>query len=79
MPPTGTFTVTADTGPDRGVTSKVISGVKSFLVDINRQVLCLHLVNPDPTGPQLEFDLASITTFTATLSGAAGNWTVTVS
>lgn len=79
MPATASFTVTADTGPDRGVTAKVFSGVKSFFVDLNRQVLCLHFVNPDSTGPQLEFDLASVTVFTAVLSGAAGNWTVTVS
>jgi len=75
----GTATVTADYGPGLTATAKVISGIKTFVVDIEKQVLSFRLSNDDVTSPQLEYDLSGVTTFTATLSGAAGNWTITVS
>jgi hypothetical protein len=74
--PTGTATVTASTGPGRAVTAKVISNVKSFFVDIERQMLFFYLINSDPTSPALEYALSNTVTFTATISG--GTWTITV-
>ena len=73
----GTATVTATTGPGRTVTSKVIQGVKSFVVDIEKQMIYFHLINSDPTGPMQEYALSGTVTFTATIS--SGAWTITLS
>lgn len=75
--PSGSATVTAETGAGLEVTSKVITDIKSFLVDIDRQMLFFYLQSSDPTSPALEFSLEGVTTFTATISG--GNWTIVVS
>lgn len=73
----GTATVTATTGPGRTITSKVISNVKAFFVDIEKRMLYFYLNNSDPTGPMLEYALTGTVTFTATIS--SGAWTITVS
>ena len=77
--PSGTATVTAKAGPNESVTAQVFSGVSAFTVDIARSVLQLWIGTQPTSGPQKEFDLAAVTTFTAVLSGAGGNWTITVS
>lgn len=74
--PSGTATVTASTGPARAVTAKVISGVLSFRVDIDKQMLYFNTNNSDPNGPQQEFSLSNTLTFVATVS--SGLWTITV-
>jgi hypothetical protein len=78
MPASGTATVTAKAGPNETVTAQVFSGISSFTVDIARQVLQLF-AGPPTSAPVKEFDIAAVTTFTATLAAAAGNWTITVS
>jgi len=75
--PSGSATVTAKYGPGFQATAKVISGIKSFSVDIERSVLMFHLVNSDMTSPPLEYDLVGVTTFTVVI--AATNFTITVS
>lgn len=70
----GSATVTATTGPGRTVTSQVIAGVKSFYVDIEKQMIFFHRDNDDPTSPMRQFALGNTVTFTATISG--GNWTI---
>lgn len=77
VPGTGVATVTADYGPGMEASSAVISGIKGFYVDIEREVLALHTQNSDPTSPQKEFDLHGVTTFTVSISGV--NYTLTVS
>ncbi len=62
-------TITAAYGAGNEATAKVITGVKSYFVDLVRQVIAFHLVNSDPTSPQLEFELDGVTTFTVTVSG----------
>jgi hypothetical protein len=77
MPFTGSATVTATTGPGKTITSKVITGIKAFYVDIAKQMLFFYQDNDDPTGPMQQYALTSTVTFTATIS--SGNWTITVS
>lgn len=75
--PSGTATVTATTGPGRSVSAQVITGVKAFFVDIEKQMIFFHRDNDDPTSPMRQFALTNTVTFTATISG--GNWTITCS
>lgn len=75
--PSGTATVTATTGPGTTVTSKVITDVKRFSVDIDKKMLYVHVLNSDATGASLEFALTNTVTFTVTVS--AGNYTITIS
>lgn len=75
--PSGVATVTATTGPAKTVTAKVISGIKRFAVDIDKQMLYVNVTNSDPTGPNMEFALTNTVTFTVTVS--AGNYTLTIS
>ena len=77
--PSGSATVTAKAGPNEQNTAVVFSGITAFTVDIARQVLQLWQGSQPTSAPAKEFDLSTVTTFTATLSGAAGNWTITVS
>lgn len=77
--PSGSATVTAKTGPNEQNTAQVFSGVTAFTVDIARQVLQLWLGSQPTNAPAKEFDMSTVTTFTATLTGAGGNWTITVS
>ena len=74
---TGTITITATTGPGGTVTSKVITGVLTYRVDIANRMLYVNTQNCDPNGPALEFALGSTMTMTSTIS--SGNWTVVVS
>ena len=74
---TGTATVTATTGPGRSVTSKVITLVKAFYVDIEKQMIFFYQQNDDPTGPMQQFALGSTMTLTTTIS--SGLWTITLS
>lgn len=69
----GTATVTATTGPGETVTAGVFRNIKSFTVDIAKQML---FMTNDAT-QVLEFALGDTMTFTATIS--AGAWTITVS
>lgn len=73
----GTATVTATTGAGVAVTSKVITGIKAFFVDIEKQMLFFYQQNDDPTGPMQQFALTNTVTFTVSVSG--GNYTLTVS
>jgi len=73
----GSATVTATTGPGRTVTSKVITGIKSFYVDIEKQMIFFYQQNDDPTGPMQQYALTSTVTFTATIS--SGLWTIVCS
>lgn len=70
------FTYTGKAGPAQTITTKVYSGVTSFLVDVVNQTLTLFgtLPNNEP----LVLDLNPLTTVTATLTGAGGNWTVSM-
>ncbi len=73
----GTATVTASTGAGVAVTSKVITNIKAFFVDIEKQMLYFYQQNDDPTGPMQQYALTSTVTFTVTIS--SGNYTITVS
>lgn len=75
--PSGTATVTATTGPGKTVTSKVISNIQRFSVDIANKMLYVNVTNSDPNGPVQEFALTNTVTFTVTVS--AGNYTLTIS
>ena len=74
---TGSATVTATTGPGKTITSKVITGIKSFYVDIEKQMIFFYQQNDDPTGPMQQYALTSTVTFTATI--ASGLWTIVCS
>jgi hypothetical protein len=74
--PSGTATVSATTGPGKTVTSKVITGIKTFRVDIDRQMLFVNTQNSDADGPNMEFALTNTVTFTVSVS--AGNYTLTI-
>jgi hypothetical protein len=73
----GTATITATTGAGRAVTSKVITGIKAFFVDIAKQMIFFYQINDDPSGPMQQFALTSTVTFTVTVS--AGIYTLTIS
>lgn len=73
----GTATITATTGPGRTVSAAVYSNVKSFYVDIEKQMLFLYFSNDDVTGPVKQFALTSTVTFTVTVT--SGNYAVTIS
>lgn len=77
MPRTGTATVTATTGPGLTVTSKVITGVLSYYVDIAKQMIFFYQQNDDPTGPMQQYALSDTVTMTTTIS--SGLWTITLS
>jgi hypothetical protein len=73
----GTATITATTGAGRAITAKVITGIRAFFVDIEKQLIFFYQQNDDPTGPMQQFALTSTVTFTVTVS--AGNYTLTIS
>jgi len=73
----GAATITATTGAGRAITSKVITGIKAFFVDIEKQMIFFYQINDDPTGPMQQFALTSTVTFTVTVS--SGNYTLTIS
>lgn len=72
----GTATVSATTGAGVAITSKVITNIQAFYVDIAKQMLFFYQINDDPTGPMQQYALTSTVTFTATIS--SGAWTITV-
>jgi hypothetical protein len=72
----GTATVTATTGPGLTATAQVLTGIKAFFVDIEKQMLFFYKDNDDQTGPMRQFALGNTMTLTATIS--AGAWTITV-
>ena len=74
--PTCQATVTAKSGPAQQATATVITGITSFSVDVKRQVLMFYQGN-ELTGPEREYDLTGVTTFTIAI--AATNFTLTVS
>lgn len=67
-------TVTGKTGPARTVTSQVLSNVTEIDLQIARNVVFIT-----SNGKIFEFDLAATTTFTISISGANGVYTVTIS
>lgn len=73
----GSATVTATTGPGNTITSKVITNIKAFFVDIEKQMIYFYQQNDDPTGPMQQYALTSTVTFTVTVS--SGNYTIVVS
>lgn len=77
MARTGSATVTATTGPGNVITSKVITGIRAFRVEIEDQMLFFYQQNDDPTGPMQQYALTDTVTFTATISN--GEWTIVVS
>lgn len=66
------ITVTAPVGPGKTVTALVISGAKSILFDVDREVFVI-----DDGVRKHTFDYETIATVTYTISGETG--TVTVS
>ena len=70
-------TVTAKTGPNSQVTALVLNGITGMLVLPDRKVLQLFTGGDTNSPPAREFDLASVTTFTVTISGST--YTVVVS
>ena len=75
MTAVGSATVTAKSGPAIQTTAVVFTNVIDMDIQISRGMLFLYFSDKPP----VQYELASVTTFTATLSGAGGNWTVTVS
>ena len=73
----GSATVTATTGAGVAVTSKVITNIRAFFVDIEKQMIYFYQQNDDPTGPMQQYALTNTVTFTVTVSG--GNYTLVVS
>lgn len=73
----GVVTITAKTGPDIQVTSKVISNVATLLWDLTRGVLFIT-TNEEPAGsaPQQEYSLTGVATVTCTISGTTFTWTI---
>lgn len=72
----GTATITAPLGPGRSVTAAVYRNLKSFYVDIEKQMLFLYFQNDDVTGPMMQFALSDTVTWTVTCT--AGIYSVTV-
>lgn len=77
MAKSASATVTAKYGPALQATSKVITGIKSYYVDVEKQSICFHVDNGDQTASQVEFDLTGVTTFTVTIS--SGNQAIVIS
>lgn len=74
MPSSGTLTVTGTIGPGNTLTAAVFSDVIEFGFDIPNSLLKFRI------GTHWnEIDISAATTITVTLSGAAGNYTITVS
>lgn len=73
----GIATVTAKHGPGVQATAKVLTGVKAFFVNMEKNMIYFYLQNDDPTGPMREFALADTMTMTTVI--AAGLWTITLS
>lgn len=67
-------TVTGKNGAGITVTALVLSNISSFAVDVINYILTV--VQDSVT---LQFDIRAATTFTVTISGAAGNYTVAIS
>jgi hypothetical protein len=76
MPNLGTATVTATTGPGLTVTAKVITNVKSYLVDIDKRMIFFYRDNSDPSSPMEQYALSGTVTMTTTIS--SGAWTITL-
>jgi len=74
--PSGQVTVTARSGPAVQSTAAVFTNVTAFDVDIARQVIFIRRTND---AGFKQYDLSTVTTVTATLVGAGGNWTVALS
>jgi hypothetical protein len=71
----GTFTVTGYTGAGVVLTAKVFTGIVNFAVDIPDGMIKLT----DRNGKITDIAINAATTFTVTLSGANGNYTVSIS
>ena len=71
-------TVTAKYGPGLQATSKVITGIKSYFVDVQKETIAFHKEpSGDQNAAQIEFDLTGVTTFTVTIS--SGNQAIVIS
>ena len=68
------ITVTGKNGAGITVTALVLTNITSFFVDVTTYML--HVVQESVT---LMFDIRAATTFTVTISGAAGNYTIVIS
>lgn len=75
MPSLCTATVTGKTGAGLSMTAQVFNNIRSFKVDVVNAMLELI----DISGAVTQVSIGLATTFTAVLSAAAGNWTITVS
>lgn len=75
---TATVTVTAKTGPAKTVTTQAFAGIKSLVLDFDRQVFMLYC-NKEGHGPVKEFDMASITVLTDVIAGAGLGHTIATS
>lgn len=71
---TGSITVTAKAGPAIQATAQVFTNVTDIFFDYAHELLRFTA-----SGVIKEFDFASVTTITMTLTGALGNATIAVS
>lgn len=69
-----TVTITGTNGPGATVAAAVFSGVSSFLIDADKNLITLFGPNGVTTGP---IAVAAASTVTATKSG--NTWTLTIS
>lgn len=65
--PTMSATITAKTGPAKQLTTQVLSGLTSIVIDVKRQVIQLYQ-GSELTGPTKELDLTGVTTITDTIT-----------
>lgn len=66
--PAGSATVTAKTGAGAQVTALPLPGVTSLSIDFRRMVIQFYQ-GSELTGPEKEFDLTGVTTFTIATPG----------
>jgi hypothetical protein len=69
-----TITITGTAGPGLTVAAAVFTGVSSFLIDADKNMITLYKNNGDVVSP---IAIAAATTVTVTKSGNA--WTVVIS
>lgn len=72
----GVATVTAKTGAGVQATAVVLAGVTGLSIDFRRNMIQIYQGN-ELTGPEREFDLNGVTTFTIATPG--GNPVITIS
>lgn len=70
----GNLTVTGKNGAGITVTALLLSGISSFRVNV--ETFMLEVVQDSVT---MQFDISAATTFTVSISGAGGTYTITIS